>query len=231
MFYRSLFTSTIAFCALLSGGAALADSFTVSNDDSSAYSLINSLGQSLNEGKATLGAFNSDSWSYNMATSEWMFEGQSYNQDQLTYSQLINMQNSFTSTLNPSSIPGEQNGTVTNGSFNLSGQYQSSSSLTSPVYLMVTGETGELAVFVFKSVDNDSVFTYNDVDLSGTNMFEFWLTSRDQARESGLNYYMDCILGNVDSNLETIQLLVPEPATATLGLMGLAALMVRRRRQ
>lgn len=50
MFYRSLFTNAFTACALFSGEIALADSFNISNDDSSAYSLINSLGEPLNAG-------------------------------------------------------------------------------------------------------------------------------------------------------------------------------------
>lgn len=225
MSYRSFFTATLAACAVLSGGTALADNFTISND----YSLINSLGQSLNGGKAILGAFNSDTWSYDMESSKWMFEGESYRQDQLTYSQLVNMQNSFTNTL--TSIPKYQDGTVTNGSFDLTGAYETPSTLTTPVYLMVTGETGELAVFVFKKIADDSVLTYSDVDFSTSHLFDLGLTTQDRATELGYSYYMDCILGNVDRDLRTIQLLVPEPATATLGLLGLAALMTRRRRR
>lgn len=52
MFYRSLFTNAFTACALFSGEIALADSFNISNDDSSAYSLINSLGEPLNAGNA-----------------------------------------------------------------------------------------------------------------------------------------------------------------------------------
>lgn len=228
MFYRSFFTATLAVCAVLSGGTALADNFIISNG----YSLINSLGQSLNGGKAILGAFNSGTWSYNMGNSEWMFDGTPYSQDQLTYSQLVNMQNNFTSTLAPESIPEEQDGTVTDGTFTLNGVYKTPpSSLTTPVYLMVTGETGELAVFVFKNIDDDSVLTYSGVDLFGSNPFDLYLTTKDQATQLGHSYYMDCILGNENTVDRTIQLLVPEPATATLGLLGLAALMTRRRRR
>lgn len=57
MFYRSLFTNAFTACALFSGEIALADSFNISNDDSSAYSLINSLGEPLNAGNAILGTF------------------------------------------------------------------------------------------------------------------------------------------------------------------------------
>lgn len=55
MFYRSLFTNAFTACTLFSGEIALADSFNISNDDSSAYSLINSLGEPLNAGNAILG--------------------------------------------------------------------------------------------------------------------------------------------------------------------------------
>lgn len=224
MSYRSFFTATLAACAVLSGSTALADKFIISSD----YSLINSLGQSLNGGQAILGAFNSDTWSYDMESSNWMFKGESCRQDQLTYSQLVTMQNSFTNTL--ISIPEDQNGTVTDGNFNLIGAYEDSSTLTTPVYLMVTGETGELAVFVFKRM-NDSVLTYSNVDPSGQKSFELWLTTQDQENTSEFIYYMDCILGNENTVDRTIQLLVPEPATATLGLLGLAGLMIRRRRR
>ncbi len=139
MFYRSLFTNAFTACALFSGEIALADSFNISNDDSSAYSLINSLGEPLNAGNAILGTFSSGTWSYDVTTSRWNFQGNSYAQDQLKYSDLMSMQNNFTSAL--TNIPEEQNGGVADGRFNLSGDY--SSSLTSPVYLMVTGQDGE----------------------------------------------------------------------------------------
>ena len=134
MFYRSLFTNAFTACTLFSGEIALADSFNISNDDSSAYSLINSLGEPLNAGNAILGTFSSGTWSYDVTTSRWNFQGNSYAQDQLKYSDLMSMQNNFTSAL--TNIPEEQNGGVADGRFNLSGDY--SSSLTSPVYLMVT---------------------------------------------------------------------------------------------
>ena len=66
MFYRSLFTNAFTACALFSGEIALADSFSISNDDSSAYSLINSLGEPLNAGNAILGTFSSCTWSYDV---------------------------------------------------------------------------------------------------------------------------------------------------------------------
>ena len=66
MFYRSLFTNAFTACALFSGEIALADSFNISNDDSSAYSLINSLGEPLNAGNAILGTFSSGTWSYDV---------------------------------------------------------------------------------------------------------------------------------------------------------------------
>lgn len=221
MFYRFLLSATFVSCGLLSGGNASADSFNISND----YSLTNSLGQPLSGGTAILGAFNSSSWSYNMETSKWNFEGNSYTQDQLKYSDLVSMQNSFTSTLNTT-------GTVTDGFFNIEGgQYSSAPSSLSPVYLMVTGQTGETALFVFKSVSGDSLLNYDNVDIIGSALFDLWLTNKDQAQANDLDYYAECILGNVDLENGTVQLLVPEPATATLGLLGLAALMMRRRRR
>ena len=225
---RSLFTGTIAACTLLSGGIALGLDINITNNDPSAYHLTNSLGQSLNEGSAMLGIFNSDSWSYNTDTSKWTFEGNSYDQGNLTYSQLADIRNSFHNTL--TNIPEEQNGSVTNGFFTLGGQYQAPSSLDTPVYLMVTGADGDLAVFVFKSTTtDDAILNYSDLDPSSPSLFELWLTSKDQVTEQ--SYYAECILGNVNLENGTVQLLVPEPATATLGLLGLAALMMRRRRQ
>ena len=91
MFYRSLFTNAFTACALFSGEIALADSFNISNDDSSAYSLINSLGEPLNAGNAILGTFSSGTWSYDVTTSRWNFQGNSYAQDQLKYSDLMSM--------------------------------------------------------------------------------------------------------------------------------------------
>lgn len=229
MFYPSRFIGTVAFCALLSGGMASADNFNISNTELGTYSLINSLGQSLNGGTAILGAFNSNSWSYDMASNKWNFESHSYTQDQLTYSDLVNMGNSFTNTL-------DQTGTVTNGKFNIEGgNYQTSPpSSNSPIYLMVTGEDGDLAVFVFRSISDDpsledSLLTYNDVSLSGSELFNLWLAPKDSV--SAPDYYAECILGNVDPINNTVQLLIPEPATATLSLLGLAALMMRRRRK
>lgn len=221
---RSLFTGTLVACVLLSGGIALADSLNVSND----WNLTNSQGQSLNGGTATLGVFNSNSWSYNMETQEWNFQDRNIAQDQLKYSDLVSMQTNFTNTLN-------QTGTVTNGSFNIEGgNYQFSAPAESPVFLMVTGQDGETAVFVFRSVsgENNPVLNYGSLDVSGSApLLDLWLTSKEKAQTSDLDYYAECILGNVDLENGTVQLLVPEPATATLGLLGLAALMMRRRRQ
>ena len=227
MFYRSLFTNAFTACALFSGEIALADSFNISNDDSSAYSLINSLGEPLNEGNAILGTFSSGTWSYDVTTSRWNFQGNSYAQDQLKYSDLMSMQNNFTSAL--TNIPEEQNGGVADGRFNLSGDY--SSSLTSSVYLMVTGQDGETALFVFKDVSSDSLLNYDNIDISGTETFDLWLTTKEQALTNELDYYTECILGNINLQNNTIQLLIPEPATATMSLLGLTALMVRRKRK
>ncbi|MCD8273332.1 PEP-CTERM sorting domain-containing protein [Akkermansia sp.] len=228
MFYRSLFTNAFTACALFSGGIALADSFNISNDDPSAYSLVNSLGEPLNAGNAILGAFSSNTWSYDVTTSRWNFQGNSYAQDQLKYSDLMSMQNNFTGTL--TNIPEEQNGGVTNGSFNLSGDY-SSPSLASPVYLMVTGQDGETAFFVFKNVSSDSLLNYDNINISGAEPFDLWLTTKEQALTNDLDYYAECILGNIKLENNTIQLLIPEPATAAMSLLGLAALMVRRKRK
>lgn len=188
MFYRSLFTNAFTACALFSGEIALADSFNISNDDSSAYSLINSLGEPLNAGNAILGTFSSGTWSYDVTTSRWNFQGNSYAQDQLKYSDLMSMQNNFTSAL--TNIPEEQ-----------------------------------------KDVSSDSLLNYDNIDISGTETFDLWLTTKEQALTNELDYYTECILGNINLQNNTIQLLIPEPATATMSLLGLTALMVRRKRK
>ena len=118
-----------------------------------------------------------------MTTSRWNFQGNSYAQDQLKYSDLMSMQNNFTSAL--TNIPEEQNGGVADGRFNLSGDY--SSSLTSPVYLMVTGQDGETALFVFKDVSSDSLLNYDNIDISGTETFDLWLTTKEQALTNELD--------------------------------------------
>ncbi|WP_297667678.1 PEP-CTERM sorting domain-containing protein [uncultured Akkermansia sp.] len=228
MLYRSLFTNAFTACALFSGGIALADSFNISNDDPSAYSLTNSLGNPLNAGNAVLGAFNRNTWSYDVTSRQWNFQGNSYAQDQLKYSDLMSMQNNFTSTL--TNIPEEQNGSVTDGSFNLSGDY-SSYTPTSPVYLMVTGQDGETAFFVFKNASSDSLLNYDNIKISGNEPFDLWLTTKEQALINDLDYYTECILGNINLENNTIQLLIPEPATTSMSLLGLAALMVRRKRK
>ena len=53
------------------------------------------------------------------------------------------------------------------------------------------------------------------------------VASMDKAAALGSEWYVECILGhNTPDGFQ----LIPEPATATLGLLGLAALMMRRRR-
>lgn len=90
---------------------------------------------------------------------------------------------------------------------------------------MVTGQDGETALFVFKDVSSDSLLNYDNIDISGTETFDLWLTTKE------LDYYTECILGNINLQNNTIQLLIPEPATATMSLLGLTALMVRRKRK
>lgn len=92
-------------------------------------------------------------------------------------------------------------------------------------------QDGETALFVFKDVSSDSLLNYDNIDISGTETFDLWLTTKEQALTNELDYYTECILGNINLQNNTIQLLIPEPATATMSLLGLTALMVRRKRK
>lgn len=96
---------------------------------------------------------------------------------------------------------------------------------------MVTGQGGETAFFVFKNVSSDSLLNYDNISISGAEPFDLWLTTKEQALTNDLDYYAECILGNINLENNTIQLLIPEPATAAMSLLGLAALMVRRKRK
>ena len=96
---------------------------------------------------------------------------------------------------------------------------------------MVPGQAGETALFAYKDVSSDSLLNYDNIDISGTETFDLWLTTKEQALTNELDYYTECILGNINLQNNTIQLLIPEPATATMSLLGLTALMVRRKRK
>lgn len=80
-------------------------------------------------------------------------------------------------------------------------------------------------------ITSDSLLNYDNIDISGTETFDLWLTTKEQALTNELDYYTECILGNINLQNNTIQLLIPEPATATMSLLGLTALMVRRKRK
>lgn len=96
---------------------------------------------------------------------------------------------------------------------------------------MVTGQDGETAFFVFKNASSDSLLNYDNIKISGNEPFDLWLTTKEQALINDLDYYTECILGNINLENNTIQLLIPEPATTTMSLLGLTALMVRRKRK
>lgn len=158
--------------------------------------------------------------------------GNEYDQGNLSYSQIVDIRNNFVSTLN---ISPSDNGSITNGGlFSLSGSYQQPTGLAlenTPLYLMVgNGSTidvsTEIAVFVFRKTEDGNLATYpSDPDFPGSNYLDF--LSRDKAVALESEWYVECILGhNTPDGFQ----LIPEPATATLGLLGLAALMMRRRR-
>lgn len=116
----------------------------------------------------------------------------------------------------------EYPGAITNG-----GQFSLSGTLASglegkPIVLLVNNDDspGEFSMFTFRNVDTGELAKYPGV--VGNDM-TFFFGSQADAIIEGYEWYA-IPLFNDNFNL------VPEPATATLSLLGLAALMMRRRR-
>ncbi|MEE0764471.1 PEP-CTERM sorting domain-containing protein [Akkermansia sp.] len=230
MSHHSLFTCALASISFLAGGLVQAGDYFISNEEDYNTSIADTLGIPLSSGCAMLGTLTN--WNYNFNDAKWANGGNEYDQGNLSYSQIVDIRNNFVSTLN---ISPSDNGSITNGGlFSLSGSYQQPAGLTlenTPLYLMVgNGSTidvsTEIAVFVFRKTEDGNLATYpSDPDFPGSNYLDF--LSRDKAVALKSEWYAECILGhNTPDGFQ----LIPEPATATLGLLGLAALMMRRRR-
>lgn len=230
MSHHSLFTCALASISFLAGGLVQAGDYFISNEENYNTSIADTLGIPISSGCAMLGTLTN--WNYNFNDAKWANGGNEYDQGNLSYSQIVDIRNNFVSTLN---ISPSDNGSITNGGlFSLSGSYQQPTGLAlenTPLYLMVgNGSTidvsTEIAVFVFRKTEDGNLATYpSDPDFPGSNYLDF--LSRDKAVALESEWYVECILGhNTPDGFQ----LIPEPATATLGLLGLAALMMRRRR-
>lgn len=228
---QSFFSSSLlAAGMLLTGGAATAslDLSVYNMGDSEQIPSINlfeSAGQSMQSGFALLGYMNGD-WAFSQDDTghiSWSNGGHSYAQDALTYSQIVSIKNSFTNSL--SNISPDEGGSVTNGgAFSLSGS--SDYTGTNEIVLMVFNEEqSKFSLFTFKSTNGADFASYPG-HLNDYLAFDF--VSKQTAIEQELDWYVECVLGR--GNAESGFILIPEPATATLGLMGLAALLMRRRR-
>lgn len=133
---------------------------------------------------------------------------------------MAEIRQSFTTSL--SAVSPEYPGAITNG-----GQFSLSGTLASglegkPIVLLVNNDDspGEFSMFTFRNVDTGELAKYPGV--VGNDM-TFFFGSQADAITEGYEWYA-IPLFNDNFNL------VPEPATATLSLLGLAALMMRRRR-
>lgn len=96
--------------------------------------------------------------------------------------------------------------------------------------------SSEFSMFIFRSTTDDSQLTWQN--LKNIDLTDLLLVDKATASspDLGLDYYAECIMGTVDPNDSTKITFVsatqsiPEPTTATLSLLGLTALMLRRRR-
>lgn len=194
---------------------------SISNSDDSVI-LYDTSGTMLNSGSAMLGTL-AGAWSYD---SQGWFDGSKYyTQEELSYSQLASISNSFATATLTNMAP-ESNGSISEGGmFSLSGNYETGSSFDGKsMYIKIASDSG-FSIFLLQSAkDTPLLFPSTRVE----DLVYDWQT--EAAADLEFPYYVTCILGGHRAD-GGFQLLVPEPATATLGLLGLAALMMRRRRQ
>lgn len=201
----------------------------VSNDNGAegpVIPLYDISGQALNNGAAMLGTLEGSGWSYDVQSNLWNDGHDSYNQNDLTFSQLAKIRTGFRSTL--IDIDSTQSGAISNGGlFSLSGNYTIDSALSGkPIYIKVQSDSG-FSIFLVQSKDTTGSPATWPSDFTNNISYDFQPESSVDLPD--FPYYVTCILGNTYNG--GFQLLVPEPATATLSLLGLAALMVRRRRK
>lgn len=234
---HSFSTSICVFACCLTGTLAQADVHFFVDNDSANINLFDSNGAALNSGSAMLGSMENSLWSYDFTNSVWSNNGNTYTQDELTGSQLEEIKSGFTPTL--TNLDANQNGLIDNGgNFALSGTYAppSESVNNSTVYLMISdslslADSFEFAIFVFRKWDDDSLRQYPG-SLTGIDDVFLSMLTPEQATEYE-DYYVSCILGsplNGGFTLVSGGGAIPEPATATLGLLGLVALTMRRKR-
>lgn len=230
MIKYSFTACTFAVCGLLCGSLPQASAVNVHmnvvNDDGEGNPTIpfyNISGQSLDNGAAMLGTLEGSNWSYNTSSNLWYDGNTSYQQNELSFSQLVSIKNGFRNTLTETGGSGSINN---GGLFSLSGEYTLDSALDGkPMYVKIESDSG-FAIFLIQSKDpSGSPATYPSTIPGMDPTYDFQL---ETAADKDFPYYVTCILGK-DYN-GGFQLLVPEPATATLSLLGLAALMMRRKR-
>lgn len=208
------------------GGISFATTLTVYNEDDFGTSYVTPIfdasGHSLDNGSAMLGHLTSSTWSFDINPLnnkiEWSRDNTPVNQ--LSYSQMAEIRQSFTTSLSTVSL--EYPGTITNnGQFSLSGTLASGLE-GKPIVLLITNDDapGEFSLFTFRKVETGELAKYPSV--VGDDMM-FLFGSQEEAVTQSYDWYVAPLFTD-DFHL------VPEPATATLSLLGLAALMMRRRR-
>lgn len=210
---------------MITGGTASATTLTVYNEDEYGYSYITPIfdasGHSLQNGSALLGYLQDNTWSFDLVGGkiEWSKNGTPA--EQLSYSQMAEIRQSFTSSL--SAVSEEYPGTITNGGqFSLSGTLASGLEGKSIVLLIDNNNSpGEFSMFTFRDVTTGELAKYPAV--VGDDMI-FFFGSQEEAINQGYDWYVTPLFN------DDFHLVIPEPATATLSLLGLAALMMRRRR-
>lgn len=214
-----------AAAGLMLTGAASATTLSVYNEneygDSYNTPISDASGHSLANGSAMLGHLASSTWSFDLTDGNIQWSRDNTPVDRLTYSQMVEIRQSFASSL--SAVSPEYPGTITNG-----GQFSLSGTLASglegkPIVLLINNDDSpaEFSLFAFRNVTTGELALYPGV--VGDDM-QFFFGSQEEAAVQGYDWYATPLLGD-DFNL-----VVPEPATATLSLFGLVALMMRRRR-
>lgn len=214
-----------AAAGLMLTGAASATTLSVYNEneygDSYNTPIFDASGHSLANGSAMLGHLASSTWSFDLTDGNIQWSRDNTPVDRLTYSQMVEIRQSFASSL--SAVSPEYPGTITNG-----GQFSLSGTLASglegkPIVLLINNDDSpaEFSLFAFRNVTTGELAMYPGV--VGDDM-QFFFGSQEETAVQGYDWYATPLLGD-DFNL-----VVPEPATATLSLFGLAALMMRRRR-
>lgn len=214
-----------AAAGLILTGAASATTLSVYNVD--AYGdapitpIFDASGHSLENGAALLGHLTSSTWSFDLVNGNIQWSRNNTPVDQLTYSQMVEIRQSFASSLSSVS-PDEKGSIINNGQFSLSGTITSGLE-GKPIVLLITSadSPAEFSMVAFRNVTTGELALYPGV--VGDDM-QFFFGSREEAAAEDYDWYATPLLGD-DFNL-----VVPEPATATLSLLGLAALMMRRRR-